>query len=63
MVLRLNKIESPSPEDELWQVWLKFVQWFLRGIFLNGFNVFLLFRNHLHLEKGGTLHLNKLESP
>ena len=27
------------------------------------FYKFLLFRNYLHLEKGGALHLNKLESP
>ena len=26
-------------------------------------NVFSLFRNYLPLEKGGALHLNKLESP
>ena len=29
---------------------------------LNFVNVFLLFRNNLPLEKGGALHLNKLES-
>ena len=26
--LDLNKIESPSPKDALWQVWLKLVHWF-----------------------------------
>jgi hypothetical protein len=28
--LRLNKPESPSPKDDLCQVWLKLVQWFWR---------------------------------
>ena len=42
---------------------MKFVQWFLRRRFLNFVNVFLLFCNYLPLEKGGALHLNKLESP
>ena len=62
MVLHLNKLESPSPKDALWHVWLKLVQWFL-GRFLNFKNVFLLFRYYLPLEKGGALHLNKLEPP
>ena len=61
-VLHLNKIESPSPKDALCQVWLKMAQWFLRRRFLNFVNVFSLFRNYLPLEKGGALHLNKLES-
>ena len=26
----LNKIESPSPKDDLCQVWLKLAQWFFR---------------------------------
>ena len=60
--LHLNKLFSPSPKDALWQVWLKLVQWFLRR-FLNFVDVFSLFRNYLPLEKGGTFHLNKLESP
>ena len=38
-------------------------QWLWRRNFLNFINVFWLFRNYLHLEKGGALHLNKLESP
>ena len=62
MVLHLNKLESPSPKNALWHVWLKLVQWFLRRRFLNFVNVFLLFWNNLPLEKGGALHLNKLES-
>ena len=31
--------------------------------FFHFVNVFTLFRNYLPLEKGGALHLNKLESP
>ena len=59
MDLHLNKLESSSPKDALWQVWLKLVQWFLRR-FLNIINVFSLFRNHLPLDKWGALHLNKV---
>ena len=33
LVLHLNKLESPSLKDALWQVWLKLVQWFLRRRF------------------------------
>ena len=62
MVLHLNKLESSSPKDALCQVWLKLAQWFWRRRFLNFLNVFSLFRNYLPLEKGGALHLNKLES-
>ena len=63
MVLYLNKLESPSPKNALWQVWLQLVQWFLRRIFLNFINVFLLLRNYLPLEKGRALYLTKLGSP
>ena len=38
-------------------------KWFWRRRLLNLVNVFSLFRNYLPLEKGVTLHLNKLESP
>ena len=34
-----------------------------KRISFNFINVFSLFRNYLPLEKGGDLHLNKLESP
>ena len=61
--LHLNKQEFPSPKDALCQVWLKLAQWFWRRRFFNFVNVFSLFRNYLPLEKGGALHLNKLESP
>ena len=58
-----KKLESSSPKDPLCQVWLKLAPWFLRRRFLNFVNVFLLIRNYLPSEKGGTLHLNKLKSP
>ena len=58
-----TKLESPSPKDALCQVWLKLDQWFLRRRFFNFVNVFLLFHNYLHLEKGEALNLNKLEFP
>jgi hypothetical protein len=28
--LHLNNLESPSPKDDLFQVWLKLAQWFWR---------------------------------
>ena len=59
----MNNLESPSPKDDLCPVWLKLAQWFWRKRFLNFVNVFSLFRNYIPLEKGGVLHLNKLESP
>ena len=61
--LDLINIESPSPKDALCQVQLKLAQWFWKWRLFNFINVFLLFRNYLPLEKGGALHLNKLESP
>jgi hypothetical protein len=110
----LNKLESRSPKDNLFQVWLNFAGWFWRRRFKNEFSVFYsfaiispwirvipfvwtkvnplhpriicikfdwiwppgfrqdfkiifsvfsLFRYYLSLEKGYSLHLNKLESP
>ena len=61
--LHFNKLESPLPKDALCQVWLKLAQWFWRRRFFYFVNVFLLFRNYLPFDKGGALHLNKLESP
>ena len=55
-----------------WRRFLNFVNVFCyfvisstwkRTGFFNFINVFLLFPNYLPLEKGGALHLNKLESP
>ena len=59
MVLHLIKLESPSLKDALCQVWLTLVLWFLRR-FSNSVNVFLLFHNNLHLEKGRALHWTNL---
>ena len=61
--LHLNKLESPSPKNALCQGWLKLAQWSWRRRFFKFVNVFSLLRNYLSLEKGGSLHLKKLESP
>ena len=53
--LHLNKLESPSPKDDLCQVCLKLAQWFWRRRFSKCVNVFLLFRIYLPLEKGRAL--------
>ena len=63
MVLHLTKLESPSPKDALCKVGLKLAQWFWRRRYSNFVDVFSLFHNYLPLEKGGALHLNKLETP
>jgi hypothetical protein len=57
--LLLNKPESPSPKDDLCQVWLKLAQWFWRRKFLNVFN----FCDYLPFEENLALYLNKLEFP
>ena len=62
-VLHSKKLKSPSLKESLCQVWLKLAQWFWRWRLQNFVNVFLLFRNHLPLERDSTLHLNTLESP
>ena len=36
-------VEYPSPEDALFQVWLKLAQWFWSRRSLNVINVFLLY--------------------
>ena len=61
MALFLNKLEFPSHKDSLSRVWLKLAQWFLRRRFFYFVNVFSLFRIYLSLQKGVTLHFNKLE--
>ena len=59
----MKKLEYPSPKDALCLDWLKLAQWFWRRNFFNFINVFSLYCNYLPLEKGGALHLNKIESP
>jgi hypothetical protein len=59
----LNKLEFPSSKDNVYQVWLHLACWFWRRRFLTIFNVFLLFRYYLPLEKSYPLPLNKFESP
>jgi hypothetical protein len=61
--LPLNKPESPSPKDDLCQVWLKLAQWFWRRRFLNDPTKFLHFCDYLPFEDDLVLYLNKLESP
>ena len=61
--LHLNKLESPSPKNDLCQVWLELAQRFLRRNFFKFVNVVSLFRNYLPLENDTAIHLNKLESP
>jgi hypothetical protein len=63
LVLYLNKLEFPSPKDNLYQVWLNLAFWSWRRSFLIFLSAFLLFRYYLPLEKGDPLHLIKLESP
>ena len=43
--------------------WLNLAHLFWKRRFLEIVNVFLQFSNYLPLEKGGALHLNKLEFP
>jgi hypothetical protein len=61
--LHLNKLESPFPKDDLWQVCLKLAQWFWRRTFLNDPTPFLHLCDCLPLEEDLALYLNKLEFP
>ena len=63
VALHLNKLEFPSPNDALCQVWLKNVALFSRGRFLNFVNIFSLICNYLPFEKDMALQLDKIESP
>jgi hypothetical protein len=60
--LHLNKLESPPPKDDLYQVWIKLAQYFLRR-FLNDHAPFLHFCDYLHFKEDLALYLNKLEFP
>ena len=35
MILHLNKLESPSPKENLCQIMMKLAKWFWRSRFLN----------------------------
>ena len=61
VALHLNKPEFHSPNDALFQVWLKLAKCFWRSSLLKCTWVFLLVRLYLPREKGGTFHLNNLE--
>jgi hypothetical protein len=61
--LLLNKLESPSPKDDLCQVWLKLAQWFWRRRFSNDPIPFLHFCDYLPFEEDLAIYLNKLEFP
>jgi hypothetical protein len=61
--LYLNKLESPSPKDDLCQVWLKLAQWFWRRRLLNDPIPFFHFCDYLPLEEDLALYWNKLEFP
>ena len=43
VAFHFNRLECPSPKDDLRQVWLKLVQWFWRRRFLNIVNEFCYF--------------------
>ena len=62
--LHLDKLECLSPKDALYVASLDEIGQVVLENFLKNFvNVVLLFCNYLPLEKGGALHLYKLESP
>ena len=61
--LHLDKLECLSPKDALYVASLDEIGQVVLENFLKNFvNVVLLFCNYLPLEKGGALHLYKLES-
>jgi hypothetical protein len=59
----LNKLESPSSKDDLYQVWLRLAKWFWRKRFSNDHSQLLHFCDYLPLEDDLALYLNKLEFP
>ena len=61
--IHLNKLESLSTKDALYQVWLKLAQWFWRIIFFKFVNVLSQFRNNLPLERGGGPSFNQTWFP
>jgi hypothetical protein len=59
----MNKLQSPLPKDDLYQVWLILAQWFWRRRFLNDPTPFLHFCDYLPFEEDLALYLNKLDFP
>ena len=62
----MNKLEFHSPKDALPVIvpsLVKFDHVVLEKKILNFLNIFSLFRKYHPIEKGGALHLYKLESP
>jgi hypothetical protein len=60
--LHLKKLESPSPKDDLFLVWLKLAQWLWKRLF-NDPTPFFTFCDYLPFEEDLALYLNKLEFP
>jgi hypothetical protein len=60
--LWLNKLEFPSPKDNMYQVWLILACWFWRRIFKNVQCIFT-FLLLSPFEKDNALNLKKLEFP
>ena len=57
--LHLNKLESPSPNDILGEVWVKWPTGSEEDDFSNSLMDFLLFLNYLNVETNGVLYLKK----
>jgi hypothetical protein len=53
--IRLNNLKSPTPKDDLCQVWLKLAQWFWTK-FLNDPTPFLHFCDYLPFEQDLALY-------
>jgi hypothetical protein len=49
------ELESPFPNDDLYQVWLNFTKWFWGRRFLNDPTPFLHFCDYLPLKRPGPL--------
>ena len=61
--LHLNNLGYPPPMNVLCQVWLKLAQWFWNRIFKKNSSIYFRYFVIISLDKGGVLHLNKLEYP
>jgi hypothetical protein len=55
----LNKLEFPSPKDNMHQIWLILACWFWRTRFLKMFSVFLLFCYYRPFVKDDPFNLKK----